>query len=165
MSAPTDNGRRTIERFYSAFARLDHATMMACYADGATFRDEAFTLAGPAQIGGMWRMLCEATKAKGMAHWKLTHDRVQSDGRRGSAHWEAHYLFSATGRLVHNKIDAAFVFDERGLFTEHVDRFDFAAWSRQALGAPGWLLGWTPFLRNKVRQQAAANLQRFLSKG
>jgi len=80
-----------------------------------TFRDEAFSLSGPAQIGGMWRMLCEATQAKGMAHWKLEHSQVQSDGRTGSAHWEAHYLFSATGRLVHNRIDASFRFDERGL--------------------------------------------------
>ncbi|MDB5894551.1 MAG: snoaL-like protein, partial [Rhodoferax sp.] len=36
-------------------------------------------------------------------------------------------------------------------------------WSRQALGAPGMLLGWTPMLRNKVRAQAAANLRKFLA--
>ena len=44
------------------------------------------------------------------------------------------------------------------------DRFDFWRWSRQALGAPGVLLGWTPMLRGKVRGQAGANLQRFLAK-
>jgi hypothetical protein len=32
------------------------------------------------------------------------------------------------------------------------------------LGTPGVLLGWTPFLRGKVRRQADANLQRFLGK-
>lgn len=153
--------RATIERFYAAFAQLDHATMMACYAPGATFEDEAFRLAGPHQIGGMWRMLCEATRAKGMAHWKLQ----ASDITERSAHWEAHYLFSATGRLVHNKIDATFEFDAQGLITRHRDRFDFWAWSRQALGMPGLLLGWSPFLRNKVRATAGTNLQRFLAKG
>jgi hypothetical protein len=152
--------KATIARFYSAFAKLDHATMQACYAEGSTFRDEAFDLAGPHQIGGMWRMLCETTRAKGMAHWKLTYDQVTDR----SAHWEAHYLFSATGRLVHNKIDATFEFDQRGLITKHVDRFAFWAWSRQALGTPGLLLGWTPFLQAKVRATAAANLQRFLAK-
>jgi hypothetical protein len=154
----------TLERFYSAFARLDHATMQACYAPGATFRDEAFDLAGPAQIGGMWRMLCETTRAKALEHWKLEYGQVRSDGRTGSAHWDAHYLFSATGRKVLNRIDARFVFDEKGLIVEHVDRFDFWAWSRQALGLPGVLLGWTPFLRGKVRAQAAANLQKFLAR-
>ena len=153
--------RVAVERFYASFAKLDGAAMQACYAPDATFDDEAFSLKGPAQIGGMWRMLCDTTKAKGMAHWKL----VVSDITAHSAHWEAHYLFSATGRLVHNRIDAAFTFDGHGLITTHRDRFDFWAWSRQALGTPGLLLGWSPFLRNKVRAQAAANLQRFLAKG
>jgi hypothetical protein len=49
------------------------------------------------------------------------------------------------------------------LITRHRDRFNFWSWSRQALGAPGLLLGWTPFLRQKVRAQAAANLQKFLA--
>ncbi len=152
--------RATIERFYAAFAKLDGPAMQACYAPNASFRDEAFTLSGPREIGGMWRMLCDATRAKGMAHWKIETSAITER----SAHWEAHYLFSSTGRLVHNKIDAAFEFDAQGLITHHLDRFDFWAWSRQALGAPGLLLGWSPWLRGKVQQQAAAQLQRYLSK-
>jgi SnoaL-like domain len=163
MTAATN--RATIERFYSAFAKLDAATMQACYAPNAKFQDEAFDLNGPAEIGGMWRMLCEATRAKGLAHWKLEHSQVQTTGTSGSAHWDAHYLFSATGRKVLNRIDATFEFNEAGLITQHRDRFDFWLWARQALGAPGLLLGWTPFLRSKVKATAAANLKRFLAKG
>jgi hypothetical protein len=150
----------TIERFYAAFARLDADTMERCYAEDACFDDEVFSLAGRRRVGGMWRMLCTTTQAKGLAHWKLQTSAITDR----SAHWEAHYLFSATGRLVLNKIDAEFEFDAAGLITKHRDRFDFWAWSRQALGLPGLLLGWTPFLRAKVRAQAAANLQRFLDK-
>ena len=153
--------KATIQRLYAAFAKLDAAAMQACYAPAATFEDEAFSLKGAQQIGGMWSMLCSATKARGMAHWKLDVSHITDD----SAHWEAHYLFSTTGRLVHNKIDAAFTFDGNGLITTHRDRFDFWAWSRQALGTPGLLLGWSPFLRHKVRAAAAGNLQRFLAKG
>lgn len=151
--------RATIEKFYAAFARLDAATMEACYASDARFDDEAFSLVGRERIGGMWRMLCEATKAKGLAHWKL--DASAFTDR--SAHWEAHYKFSATGRLVHNIIDAEFEFGPDGLITRHRDRFDFWRWSRQALGPAGWLLGWTPLLRAKVRKTAAGNLDRFLA--
>jgi hypothetical protein len=150
----------TIEKLYAAFAKLDGETMQSCYATNAHFEDEAFTLDGAREIGGMWRMLCEATKAKGLAHWKLEVSQVTDR----SAHWDAHYLFSATGRKVLNHIDATFEFDAQGLIVRHRDRFDFWAWSRQALGTPGLLLGWTPFLRNKVRAQAAANLKRFLAK-
>ena len=149
----------TIERLYAAFAELDSAAMQACYAEGATFDDEAFSLRGREQIGGMWRMLCQAVRAKGMAQWKLELSGVTDR----SAHWEPTYLFTATGRLVHNVIDAEFEFDAAGLITRHRDRFDFWRWARQALGVPGLLLGWTPFLRAKVRAQAAVNLKRFLA--
>ena len=149
----------TIERLYAAFAKLDARAMQACYAPRARFDDEAFSLQGADQIGGMWRMLCQTTRAKGLAHWRLK----VSDITDHSAHWQAHYLFSATGRMVHNKIDATFEFDPQGLITRHRDRFDFWAWSRQALGITGLLLGWTPWLRAKVRAQAAANLRHFVA--
>ena len=152
--------KATIEALYAAFARLDADAMAACYAESAQFDDEAFSLRGRRQVGGMWAMLCGATRAKGMADWKLEASGITER----SAHWEAHYRFSATGRLVHNIIDAEFEFDGAGLILRHRDRFDFWRWSRQALGTPGLLLGWTPFLRAKVRAQAAANLQRFLDR-
>jgi len=153
----------TIRRFYEAFARLDGEAMQRCYAPDARFDDEAFSLRGALQIGGMWRMLCSATKANppALAHWKL----AVSDITPNSAHWEAHYLFGPAARPVHNRIDARFEFDAQGLITRHQDRFDFWAWARQALGAPGWLLGWTPLLRGQVRATAAKNLERFLARG
>ncbi|MDZ7592615.1 MAG: nuclear transport factor 2 family protein [Rubrivivax sp.] len=153
--------RATIETFYAAFARLDSDAMTACYAEQARFDDEAFALVGRRQVGGMWAMLCSATRAKGMAQWRLQ----ASDITERTAHWEAHDLFSATGRVVHNRIDAEFDFDADGLIVRHRDRFDSWRWSRQALGLPGWLLGWTPFLRRKLRAQAAAKLRRFLERG
>jgi hypothetical protein len=153
--------RSTIERFYHAFEALDAATMQTCYAPDARFDDEAFALQGAAQIGGMWAMLCEgASTPKGRAHWRLAFEVL--DERR--AHWQAHYLFSATGRLVHNRIDAEFEFDARGRITQHRDRFDFHAWARQALGLPGTLLGWSPWLKANVRAQAAKQLARYLSR-
>jgi ketosteroid isomerase-like protein len=158
--AVTHPNAATIERFYAAFAALDAAAMAACYAPDAKFRDPVFTLDGRDNIGAMWSMLCTATRERGREAWKLEWRDVHAEGDEGGAHWEAHYLFSATGRRVHNRIDARFVFRD-GLIVAHLDDFDFWAWSRQALGAPGWVLGWTPMLRNKVRAQAATKLALF----
>ncbi|WP_309681536.1 nuclear transport factor 2 family protein [Polaromonas sp.] len=152
-----------LENFYTAFAHLDADTMAACYAPDAQFDDEAFSLRGQAEVTGMWRMLCDATRARGADVWQLTYSDIAADARSGKAHWEASYRFSATGRMVHNIIDGVFEFNDAGLITRHRDRFDFWAWSRQALGPPGLLLGWTPFLRGKVRAQAAANLKKYLA--
>lgn len=152
--------RQTILDFYAAFERLDGEAMERCYARDAQFDDEVFSLRGQREIGSMWRMLCDATKAKGRADWKLVVSQVTDR----SAHWEATYRFSATGRMVTNLIDASFEFDADDRIARHTDRFDFWRWSRQALGLPGMLLGWSPMLRGKVRAQAAANLKSFAAR-
>ncbi|MET0542665.1 MAG: nuclear transport factor 2 family protein [Variovorax sp.] len=155
---------QTIRRFYDAFAKLDADTMAACYAPDAAFDDAAFSLRGARQIGGMWKMLCSATQAKGADVWKLTYRDVKADAGSGQAHWDAHYRFSATGRIVDNSIDARMTFTPAGLIATHNDNFPFWTWARQALGVPGLLLGWTPMLRNKVRATAAANLATFMAR-
>ena len=143
-----------IERFYAAFARRDWEAMAACYHSDVHFSDEVFDLHG-ADAGAMWRMLCTSGRE---LHVKAS--GIAADDRQGRAHWDARYRFSATGRAVHNRIDARFEFRDE-LIVRHVDRFDFWRWSRQALGVRGWLLGWTPLLRRKVRAQAAVNLAEF----
>lgn len=152
---------RTIDTFYRAFAALDAATMAGCYATDVRFEDPVFSLQGRRETTGMWSMLCANVKEKGADAWTLEWRVVEADDAYGRAHWDARYRFSATGRHVLNRIDAEFRFRD-GLIVEHRDRFDFWRWSRQALGVPGLLLGWTPLLRAKVRATARANLDRFL---
>ncbi len=147
-----------IDRFYTAFAARDAGGMGACYADDVRFSDPVFPALEGDAARGMWRMLCERG-----ADLVVEHSGVRADDDAGEARWEAWYTFSATGRKVHNVIDARFRFAD-GRIVEHVDTFDFHRWSRQALGAPGLLLGWTPMLRNKVRATAGAQLTKFMAR-
>jgi ketosteroid isomerase-like protein len=147
-----------IEQFYTAFAQRDAERMVACYHANVRFSDPVFVDLDAREATGMWRMLCERAQ-----EFSLEFTDIRADGDSGSAHWEARYLFSATGRHVHNVIDAEFRFSE-GKIIEHRDHFDFYRWARQALGISGVLLGWTPLLRNKVRRQARKGLEIYLSK-
>lgn len=141
-----------IERFYAAFAAKDGPAMTACYARDVQFSDPVFTDLRGADAGRMWRML---TDAPGRLEIELLeHDAGEAEG---TAHWRASYDFTQTGRPVVNDIRARFRF-AGGLITEHHDSFSFHTWSRQALGAPGLLLGWTPILRGAVRKKAGARL-------
>lgn len=146
-----------VQRFYDAFQAKDPAGMQACYAADATFRDEVFDLHGADEIGAMWRMLVE--RGGDLA---LEVSGITEDAATGRAHWDATYTFTATGRPVVNRIDAAFTIAD-GLIQTHVDSFDFWAWSRQALGPTGLLLGWSPIVRNKVRATAGGQLKKFRS--
>lgn len=147
-----------IHTFYEAFARRDAETMAGCYHADIRFSDPVFpALAGP-QAGAMWRMLCERG-----TDLEIEHSAVTADDDSGSAHWDARYTLSATGRKVFNRIDASFRFAD-GKIIEHTDRFNFYKWSRMALGVPGLLLGWTPIVKNKVRSQVAKDLAKYMDK-
>jgi ketosteroid isomerase-like protein len=152
------DNEKLIHTFYEAFAKRDHETMASCYHDDVRFSDPVFPdLKGP-EAGAMWRMLCERG-----TDLVVTHSQVSADDGAGSAHWDADYTFSATGRMVHNSIDARFRFRD-GKIIEHTDTFDLWKWSRMALGMPGILLGWSPIVRNKVRGQAGGQLKKFMQK-
>ncbi|MEM9301659.1 MAG: nuclear transport factor 2 family protein [Pseudomonadota bacterium] len=144
-----------IDRFYRSFQALDAPQMASCYHDEVRFSDPAFPDLRGSAAGAMWAMLCDRAQA-----FSLTYSDVEADNQRGRAHWEARYVFSATGRSVHNRIDAEFEFRD-GRIVRHIDRFDFWRWSRMALGPAGLVLGWTPFLKRKVQSQAAENLERY----
>ncbi len=148
---------RLLRDFYGAFARRDYRTMAASYASNAAFTDPVFGELHGAQIGAMWRMLCERAN-----DLRIESSAFTANDTSGAAHWEAWYTFTATGRPVHNMIDATFTF-ANGKIGAHTDRFDLYAWSRQALGLKGALLGWTPFVQGAIRKQAAAGLASFIT--
>ena len=148
----------TINQFYSAFQKLDAETMATCYANDVQFSDPVFTLLQGAEASDMWRML--TSKAQ---NFSLTFDGIRADDVSGQAHWVATYTFSQTGRTVVNDIHASFIFKD-GKIVRHQDHFNLWKWAQQALGLKGLLLGWTPFLQNAVRAQAAKGLQIFRSK-
>ncbi|MEM7349834.1 MAG: nuclear transport factor 2 family protein [Acidobacteriota bacterium] len=146
-----------LHRFYSAFAERDHQTMAACYHPEAIFGDPAFPNLEGERIGAMWRMLVERGK-----DLELEFSDIEADDTTGSANWQAIYTFRLTGRKCHNRIAASFEFKD-GKIYRHTDRFDFYRWTCMALGPAGYLLGWTGFLKNKVRRQAAGQLQKFIA--
>ena len=150
------SNKALIETFYSAFQKKDYKTMAKCYHPDVYFRDEAFELKGK-EVSAMWHMLCERG-----TDMKMTFSVSEEQGKI-SAHWEPTYTFSQTGRFVHNIVDAEFEFKD-GLIIKHIDRFNFWSWSRQALGLPGIILGWSGLLRKKVSTMAGANLQKFMKK-
>lgn len=146
-----------IKNLYTSFQRLDAEAMTRCYHPDIRFSDPVFPGLSGAEVGAMWRMLCSQAK-----NFELTFADVQVNERTGKAHWEALYDFSATGRRVHNKIDAEFEFQD-GKIIKHTDTFDFWKWSSMALGPVGSLMGWTPLLRKKVQRQARERLARFMN--
>lgn len=147
-----------IEEFYTAFNQKEVDRMIACYHKNLTFEDPAFGVLDYEKTCAMWSMLLSRNGAI-----DINFENVWSDGQYGGVNWEAKYLFSKTGRKVHNIIRAKFQFKD-GLIIDHRDSFDFYRWSRMALGVPAILLGWTGFFHQKVQNECTSMLTRYMNK-
>lgn len=141
-----------IHQLYMALQQLDAEGMMSCYHEEATFRDPVFILKSKEEIAAMWTLLCSRAK-----EFELTFEQVEANDETGSAYIEATYLFSQTNRMVTNRITSAFEFKD-GLIFRQTDQFNFWRWSRQALGFPGHLFGWSSFLQRAVQKRARASI-------
>jgi hypothetical protein len=154
-----EENRQAIADFYASFAARDGDAMAAHYAPGSRFHDPAFGDLTGEEAGDMWRML--TGRAEDLQLELRAHDATDTTG---TANWVATYTFAQTGRKVVNDIQARFRFAPDGRFAEHIDDFSFHTWSRQALGLPGTLLGWTPILPALTRKKARGQLDAFRSR-
>ncbi len=150
--------KNSIETFYKAFSRLEADKMIACYHDDIIFEDPAFGILEGDRAKAMWQMLCESQKGK---DFKVIFSNIEANEKEGSAHWEAFYTFSKTGRKVHNKIDAAFEFKD-GLIIKHTDDFDLHNWAKQAMGFKGLIIGRTSYFKNKLKAQTNYILDKYI---
>lgn len=148
-----------ILKFYDSFSKLDAETMASCYHPEATFYDPAFGKLNYEEVCMMWKMLIERSKG----NLSIEFSSIKVNKKNGKAQWIATYTFGQTNRKVKNVIQSKFKFKD-GLISNHKDSFNFWLWSGRALGWKGYLFGWTPFLKKKVRQQAKTSLKKFSTK-
>lgn len=146
-----------VNRFYSAFARHDAASMAACYHRDVTFHDPVFLTLQGDRARGLWRLLCE--RAKDMT---LQWGDIIATEHAATAHWEAKYRLLVTGRKVHKIAVAQFEFKD-GLIWKHTDQFDIRRWTRQALGLAGLLVGHTEKTQSKIRAAVIETLDDYLN--
>ena len=149
-----------VTKFYTAFKNLDAEAMSDCYHDDVVFADPAFGTLKGERAKNMWRMLCNSQKGK---EFRVTFSEVSVNKNIGTAHWEAKYNFSKTGRQVHNIISAEFEFKDR-LIIKHTDTFNLHKWATQALGFKGRIIGRTRYFKNKLQSQTNRLLDAYEAK-
>jgi len=147
--------RAVAERLYAAFAARDWQTMGALYADDARFHDPVFLELDADETRAMWRMLLERA-----TDLHISARVLDVQGERVEIAWTASYLFARTGRRVRNQVRTHLHLKD-GRVVRQVDSFSLWRWSAMALGPAGWLLGWTIFVRGKIRDDARTQLTRY----
>lgn len=154
----SDNLKK-VEVFYEAFNQLDVEKMVFYYHPNIKFTDPAFGKLEGEHAKNMWRMLCANSNKE---TFNVIYSNIVERNGGIDANWEAKYVFSQTGRKVHNIIKAHFKFKD-GLIIEHTDNFSLQKWAKQALGFKGALLGGTSFFKKKLNSQTRKLLNKFES--
>ncbi|CAA0143674.1 nuclear transport factor 2 family protein [Tenacibaculum maritimum] len=149
--------KELIQKFYTSFSNGNIKDMTDCYHKDITFQDPVFGKLKGQRAIKMWEMLLSQKKDS----TKVTFSDIKVDTKNGKANWVAEYLYSETNRKVVNKVSAAFTFKE-GKIATHTDSFDLWKWTKQAMGPVGYLIGWTPFMKNKIQKAANHNLDTFI---
>ena len=150
------DNEQLISDFYSAFQKKDADTMVSFYHHNIQFQDPAFGVLAGDRAKAMWQMLCSNPQ-----EIKIEYGNIESAGNSVTAEWQAYYVFSKTGRKVHNVIKAHFELQD-GKITRHTDEFNLWKWSTQAMGIKGFLLGGTSFFRNKLQEQTKRLLDKYI---
>lgn len=152
-----NTNKDVVNKFYSAFQRLDYKGMNNCYSEDIVFFDPVFEILKGDEARYMWEMLCKNAK-----DFSLTYGNIMElDNEYCTCDWVATYTFSKTGKKVVNNVKANMKLDN-GKIIEHSDAFSIHKWSRQALGLTGELFGWNSFFQRKIKNQARRNLLKFM---
>lgn len=153
------SNQEIIQNFYTAFANGDADGMNQYYAKEVIFEDPAFGQLQGDEARAMWSMLHERSKG----NLQITFEVITVNEQTGQAKWIAVYPYGPKKRVVTNHVTASFEF-ENGKIIKHTDHFNIWKWSSQALGLPGYLLGWSPFMKNQIQKQTNKLLGKYQSK-
>lgn len=149
----------TAQQFYSAFKNKDIQKMWSIYADDITFTDPAFGTLNGEEAKYMWKMLLENEESQ----FQLNYTIISENNEETTVKWTAQYFFGPNRRTVINHVIAKLSF-ENGQIKTHTDHFSMWKWSKQALGISGFLLGWTPFFKQKVQKMTQSRLKIYIQK-
>lgn len=146
-----------LKRFYDSFSAGDAQSMAACYHEDIIFHDPAFGTLKGKSAKYMWEMLLNKKDNDLEIDYKI----LNANDKQGKVQWTARYGYGPKKRKVVNTVTASFEFKEDKII-KHTDYFNLWAWSRQALGISGYLLGWSSFLKNKIQQKTGKLLNSYI---
>ena len=151
------NHTTLIKKFYTSFSKGNAQGMTSCYHKDVTFQDPVFGKLNGDRACKMWEMLLSQKKAE----TSINFSNIVSNAQDGTANWIAKYQYGDKNRPVVNKVQAQFRFKD-GKIISHTDTFDLWKWTRQALGISGYLIGWTPFMKNKIQATTNEKLDTYI---
>lgn len=145
-----------IRQFYADFEAGRAEAVLSYLHPEVSFTDPIFGRLQGREVRALIHMLA----ASRTADRRFVVHSVRATEQGATVNWTAHYTFA--GRPVTNVIITHFVLKGERI-RAYEDQFNLNAWMSMALGPVGRLLGWTPWLRGKVRSQVRQRLEKAMA--
>ncbi|WP_034924172.1 nuclear transport factor 2 family protein [Gillisia sp. CAL575] len=151
--------KELIQKFYNSFSDGNAKGMIACYHKDIIFQDPAFGILRGKRAKDMWEMLLSNKDSNASINYEI----LEVDDKRAKIFWKAEYKYGPKRRAVVNEVTANFIFKD-GKILKHIDDFNLWAWSKQALGASGYLLGWSSYMKHQIQKKTEGLLSTYIDK-
>ncbi|MCO5235441.1 MAG: nuclear transport factor 2 family protein [Chitinophagaceae bacterium] len=153
-----NDNRTVVERFYTAFQRLNAPEMNGLYSsNGIIYSNPVYGLLNNDEVHCMWALFCSSVKDFSFSF----SDIELLDEEYTTCRWNLSYTILQTGRKV-NMRAKSFMRLSEGRIIEHSDAFRLSTFIGQAYGWTGWLFGWTGFLKKKAQLKARKSLVEYI---
>ncbi len=153
-----DPNEALIQKFYQSFQDKNLHAMLECYDENVEFFDPVFLHLKGKEVFAMWSMLIERG-----TDLKVSYQNIRANEQGGSAEWTASYTFTKTNRLIKNRIKANFKIRNEKIVW-HKDSFSLWKWAGMALGVSGYLLGFTSFIQDQIKNEAQTGLKLYMKR-
>ena len=153
------DNKELLQKFYNSFSEGNAKGMIDCYHEDITFHDPAFGTLRGKRAKAMWEMLLSKKDSKASLAYKI----LEVNDKHAKVNWTAHYKYGPKKRKVVNNVTANFEFKEAKIL-KHTDDFNLWAWSKQALGISGYLLGWSSYMRDQIQKKTGNLLNSYIAK-
>ena len=138
---------KIVEGFYEALNKGDYQFVNSLYHSNASYKDELFELKG-VEIHALWYSAVQPD-----LNLSVELKSIKEVDGRVITEWVMNYTLDIINRRISLNEKGTFIFKGDKII-EHIDEYDFWSWCTQAFGIIGKSLGWSNWLRKRVRNQA-----------
>lgn len=144
-----------IKKFFTSLQEKKGDVLLSCYAPDAVFSDPLHGLLDAEMLFKKWHLFLEQAQELELTYGPIT----VLDDEYFTSDWAMSYAKSPMGKKLKVKLKGKSFFRLKDLqIIEHSDAYRFSTLIAQTHGWKGYWLGWTGYMKRKVKLEALEEL-------
>jgi len=146
-----------VEKFYTAFSKLDHSGMEGCLSENIVYHDPMYGVLDGEPVFALWRMRCTY-----LHDLSIKFSNIEAlDGEYAICDWEISFFHRSAGHVT--MPGKAYMRIINGKIAEHSEGYRISKWLSTTYGWKGKLFGWTGYMKRREQNYYKDMLNRFMN--